>query len=153
LSASFFGALNALGISVLGEYVVRIYDQVRARPIYLVGRAVGRRKLSPRLSPNKTWEGYLAGVAAGALAGAGLAAIWWIGAGPVSSLSPGLGAAVGGILGAITPLGDLGISMLKRQMRVKDTGALLTGHGGALDRMDSWLWAGALAYYLVGWLS
>jgi phosphatidate cytidylyltransferase len=120
---------------------------------YLVGQAVGRRKLSPRLSPNKTWEGYLAGVAAGALAGAGLAALWRIGAGADSSLSAGLGAAVGGMLGAITPLGDLGISMFKRQMQVKDTGALFSGHGGVLDRMDSWLWAGALAYYLVGWLS
>jgi len=60
---------------------------------------------------------------------------------------------LGAALGAITPLGDLGISMFKRQMQVKDSGSLLTGHGGALDRLDSWVWAGVLSYYLVSWLS
>jgi len=120
---------------------------------YFVGRAVGRRKLSPRLSPNKTWEGYLAGVVTGALAGAGLALVWQVGAGPASRLSPQLGAMLGAALGAITPLGDLGVSMFKRQMQVKDSGSLLTGHGGALDRLDSWVWAGVLSYYLVSWMS
>ena len=120
---------------------------------YFVGRAIGRRKLSPRLSPNKTWEGYLAGVVTGALSGAGLALVWRVGAGPASGLTPQLGAMLGAALGAITPLGDLGISMFKRQMQVKDSGSLLTGHGGALDRLDSWVWAGVLSYYLVSWLS
>lgn len=120
---------------------------------YVVGRAIGRHKLSPRLSPNKTWEGYLAGLVVGALAGAGFAALWRLGAGPASQLTPGLGALLGAILGAVTPLGDLGISMFKRQLQVKDTSSLLSGHGGALDRLDSWLWAGALTFYLVGWLA
>ncbi len=119
---------------------------------YFVGKAVGRHKLAPRLSPNKTWEGYLAGVVTGALAGAGLAALWRVGAGPGTQLTAQLGAVIGAALAAITPLGDLGISMFKRQMQVKDSGSLLSGHGGALDRTDSWLWAGALAYYLVIWL-
>src|SRR3970040_1856024 len=105
---------------------------------YFVGRAVGRRKLSPRLSPNKTWEGYLAGVVTGALSGAGLALVWRVGAGPASGLTPQLGAMLGAALGAITPLGDLGISMFKRQMQVKDSGSLLTGHGGAVGRAGVW---------------
>ncbi len=119
---------------------------------YFVGRWIGRRKLSPRLSPNKTWEGYLAGVLAGTLAGAGLAALWRIGAGPGSGVDAFHGAVLGAVIGGFSPLGDLGISMLKRQMGVKDSGSLLPGHGGALDRLDSWLWAGALGYYVVLWL-
>lgn len=120
---------------------------------YFVGRAFGRHKLSPRLSPNKTWEGYLAGVVTGALAGAGLAQLWRVGAGPGSQLSAPLGALLGAALAVLTPLGDLGISMFKRQMQVKDSGSLLSGHGGALDRTDSWLWAGVLTFYLVSWLA
>ena len=56
-------------------------------------------------------------------------------------------------MGILTPLGDLGISMIKREVQIKDSGTILPGHGGALDRLDSWLWAGVLGYYLVGtWL-
>ncbi len=119
---------------------------------YLVGGWIGRHKLSPRLSPNKTWEGYLAGVLIGTLAGAGLALLWRIGAGAESNVDALHGAVLGGVIAAISPFGDLGISMLKRQMAVKDSGSLLSAHGGALDRFDSWLWAGALGYYVVLWL-
>jgi phosphatidate cytidylyltransferase len=56
-------------------------------------------------------------------------------------------------MGILTPLGDLGISMIKREVQIKDSGTIFPGHGGALDRLDSWLWAGVLGYYLVGtWL-
>lgn len=120
---------------------------------YFVGRAIGRHRLSPRLSPKKSWEGYLAGVLVGAAATAGLAALWRVGAGPGSPVSAGLGSIVGVVVGVLAPVGDLGVSMLKREMQVKDTGALLPGHGGALDRIDTWIWAGVLGYYVVVWFT
>ena len=120
---------------------------------YFVGRAFGRHKLTPRLSPKKTWEGYLAGVAAAMLAGVTLGALWRIGAGSASQVGPLSGLAVGVAIGVLTPLGDVGISMVKREIQVKDSGNLLPGHGGALDRLDSWLWAGVLGYYVAALLS
>jgi phosphatidate cytidylyltransferase len=120
---------------------------------YFVGRALGRHKLTPRLSPKKTWEGYLAGVVAAMAAGAALGAIWRIGAGAASPIGPGSGLAMGAVIGVLTPLGDVGISMVKREIQVKDSGNLLPGHGGALDRLDSWLWAGVLGYYVATWLA
>jgi phosphatidate cytidylyltransferase len=119
---------------------------------YSVGRRFGRRALSPRLSPKKTWEGYLGGVITGTLSGALLAALWRLGAGPDSALTPWAGAWLGLALSVLTPLGDLGESMIKRQVGVKDSSHLLPGHGGAFDRVDSWLWAGPIGYYLIVWL-
>lgn len=116
---------------------------------YSIGRAWGKHKMTPRLSPKKTWEGY-AGSLFGGAAGAGLLAVFWsIGAGPGSLLTWQTGALLGGMIGLIGPIGDLGVSMLKRQIGVKDSGALLAGHGGALDRMDSWLIAVPVGYYFV----
>jgi phosphatidate cytidylyltransferase len=119
---------------------------------YFVGRSLGRHKLSPRLSPKKTWEGYFGGVIVGVLSGAGLAVLYAAFAGPVSSITPWRGAILGLVLSVLTTLGDLGESMIKRQVGVKDSGNLLPGHGGAFDRIDSWLWAGVLAYYVIVWL-
>ena len=116
---------------------------------YIFGRLWGRHKMAPRLSPNKTWEGYLGSVLCGAL-GAGLLTLFWrIGVGPGSLVNWPAGALVGAVVGALGPIGDLGVSMLKRQIGVKDASDLLYGHGGALDRMDSWLVAAPVGYYLV----
>jgi phosphatidate cytidylyltransferase len=104
--------------------------------------------MSPRLSPKKSWEGYAAGVAGAALAGAGLAALYANVLHRAPTVTPVAGLVLGLVLGLVTPLGDVGISMMKREMLVKDTGNLLPGHGGVLDRIDSWLWAGVLGYYL-----
>lgn len=120
---------------------------------YFVGSAIGRRRMTPRLSPKKSWEGYLAGVALGTGGAAALAALYrGLGAADIG-MDPTVGLAVGATVSLLAPLGDLGASMIKRELKLKDSGTLLPGHGGAFDRLDSWLWAGALAFYVVrGWM-
>ncbi|MGD8603088.1 MAG: phosphatidate cytidylyltransferase [Anaerolineales bacterium] len=119
---------------------------------YMIGKRWGRHKLARRVSPKKTWEGYLGGAVFGVLICSWLVTVWQHGAGPDSSLTLQLGAAVGVVVGFLAPIGDLGVSMIKRQTHLKDSGRLLPGHGGALDRMDSWLWAGAIGYTLLQFL-
>ena len=101
---------------------------------YAVGSLIGRRKLAPRISPGKTWEGTIAGFAAAALA------VWFVG---TQVFSPSLPAEILVPLAlAIGPAGlcgDLLESALKRQAGVKDSGTILPGHGGVLDRIDSLL--------------
>lgn len=114
---------------------------------YSVGRAFGRHRMSPRLSPKKTWEGYVGGIVGGAMGTGLLAYLWHIGAGPASSVTAANGFLLGAVIGVLSPIGDLGVSMIKRQIGIKDSGQLLAGHGGALDRMDSWLVAVVIGYY------
>ena len=113
---------------------------------FMIGSRFGKHKLSPRLSPHKTWEGYIAGIVFGILGGVLLAALWHLAA-PVITIARG--AIIGFIMAAVTPLGDLGESMIKRQAGTKDSSHVLPGHGGVFDRIDSWLWAGVLGYFLV----
>lgn len=108
---------------------------------YVFGKSFGRHKLSPRLSPNKTIEGYIGGIIAGILI-TGLIG-YFLKMPLVYTLILGV------LISAVSPLGDLGISLLKRSVGVKDSGSLLPGHGGALDRIDSLLWSVAMAYYFV----
>ncbi|HEX7976367.1 MAG TPA: CDP-archaeol synthase [Anaerolineales bacterium] len=118
---------------------------------FLIGHRFGRHHLSRRISPHKTWEGYLGGILFGTLAGALLAWLYGLlGAG--AAISPARGALLGFILATLTLLGDLGESMFKRQVGAKDSGSLLPGHGGVFDRIDSWLWAAVIGYYAVLWL-
>ncbi len=118
---------------------------------YFVGRSLGKRKMSPRLSPKKTWEGYAGGVLFGTLGNALLCLAWQASPAAPEALTPLNGALLGLVLSLLTPLGDLGQSMIKRQVGIKDSGNILPGHGGIFDRMDSWIWAGALGYYLITW--
>ena len=113
---------------------------------YLFGSLFGKHKMAPLISPNKTWEGYFGGVFSGILAGVGLAALWHLRA---PSILPWHGLVIGAAIGLLTPIGDLGESVLKRGFGVKDTGSILPGHGGILDRIDSWLWAVPIGYYLI----
>lgn len=118
---------------------------------YLIGSRFGRHKLSPRLSPKKSWEGYIAGIVTGTLGTIILALVWTSLAGPELNVTWWQAAVLGLILSAAPTLGDLGESMIKRQVGAKDSGNLLPGHGGAFDRIDSWLWAGVLGYYTIVW--
>lgn len=113
---------------------------------YFVGRSFGRTPLAPRISPKKTWEGSIGGLAGAALTGLGC--VYLLGL----PLTPLLGAGLGAIAGIIGPLGDLAESQIKRQIGVKDVGTLLPGHGGILDRIDSILFMVPVVYYGVIWL-
>lgn len=114
---------------------------------YSIGAAYGRHKLAPRLSPKKSWEGYLTGVFTGAVYG-GFFAFAYSTWGPLN-ISIGQGAVLGLVLSVIAPLGDLGESLFKRPVGIKDSGNLIPGHGGAFDRIDSWLWAALIGYYYI----
>jgi phosphatidate cytidylyltransferase len=116
---------------------------------FFVGIRFGKHHLSPRLSPKKTWEGYWAGVVFGTLSSFGLALLFQrIG---VLAVTWWQGAALGLALSVLTTLGDLGESMFKRQAGVKDSSNIFPGHGGVLDRIDSWLWGAALGYLIISW--
>lgn len=108
---------------------------------YVFGKTLGRHKMAPRLSPNKTIEGYVGGIFAGTLLTVIIAHFL-----DVSVL---IALALGLLVSVVSPAGDLGISLLKRSVGVKDSGRILPGHGGALDRIDSLIWSVALAYFLV----
>jgi phosphatidate cytidylyltransferase len=108
--------------------------------------------MTPRLSPKKSWEGYLAGIVFSVVGTTLLALAWRNFTAPDTLITPLRAGLLGFILGVLTILGDLGESMIKRQVGVKDSGKLLPGHGGAFDRIDSWLWAGVIAYYVITWL-
>ncbi len=106
---------------------------------YAVGKTLGRRKLCPTISPGKTVEGAAAGLLAAVLLTAGLGA--WLGL-PIRQ-----GLILGLALGVAGQLGDLLESVLKRRAGVKDSGTILPGHGGVLDRFDSLLFSAPVAYY------
>jgi phosphatidate cytidylyltransferase len=109
---------------------------------FFVGRLVGRHKLAPTLSPGKTWEGFVAGTAATIF-------VAFVAMYKQHYLSIGQSVALGAVIAVAAPLGDLFESALKRDMQVKDSGRLLGGHGGMLDRLDAPLFAGVAAYYLL----
>ncbi|UCG23784.1 MAG: phosphatidate cytidylyltransferase [Chloroflexota bacterium] len=108
---------------------------------YVFGKTMGRHKLAPLLSPKKTVEGYVGGIVSGTLITVAIA--YFMDLPLTTALALGL------LVSVVSPAGDLGVSMLKRSVGVKDSGSLLPGHGGALDRIDSLIWSVALAYFLV----
>ena len=111
---------------------------------YFGGRIVGRHKLAPSISPGKTWEGFVIGSLAGVFVS--FVALYDT---RHTYLSVWRAIVLGAVVVLAAVVGDLFESMLKRDMQVKDTGRLLGGHGGILDRVDALLFAGPAAYYLV----
>ncbi len=118
---------------------------------YSLGAAYGRHKMTPRLSPKKSWEGYWAGVFTGVLGGAFFVFAYKTYGYMTGEMTLWQGALLGLLLGVVTPLGDLGESMFKRQAHMKDSSGIFPGHGGFFDRIDSWIWAAVIGYYFIRW--
>jgi phosphatidate cytidylyltransferase len=123
-------------------WVLLLFAIVAAADIgaFFSGRAFGKVKLAPAVSPGKTWEGVIGGLAGTAVVGTVAALAFGL---PVMAM-----ALLAVAVGAISVIGDLTISMLKRNAGVKDSGRIFPGHGGVLDRFDSLL--AALPVYLLG---
>jgi len=96
---------------------------------FFAGRALGRHRLAPQISPGKTWEGVIGGLVLAAVVGAAAGAFTGYGAGALGLVAVPTA--------AVSVLGDLTVSMFKRNAGLKDSGRLLPGHGGVLDRIDS----------------
>ena len=116
---------------------------------YFTGRAVGRQKMIPWLSPKKTWEGLAGGVLTATLLGAGLAHYASTHASGVDRIPWWIGAIGGALVAVIGQAGDLAESSFKRDSGLKDSGNLLPGMGGVLDVLDSPLFAGPVVYWLL----
>jgi phosphatidate cytidylyltransferase len=124
------------GLLLFLVFVCQIGDVAQ----YIAGKTLGRRRAVPAISPNKTVAGYAVGLAATTLASALLAPY-------LTPIGTGEGIAVGVALGLLSCLGGLTISALKRDLGLKDMGGLLPGHGGALDRADSLVFAAPFFYH------
>lgn len=111
---------------------------------FLSGKLFGRVKLAPQVSPNKTWEGAVGGIASATVAAYGGA--FWLDAPVVAFVPLGIGVA------SVSIVGDLTVSMFKRHAGLKDSGKIFPGHGGLLDRMDSVAAAAPLFLLGIGWL-
>ncbi len=117
--------------------VVQLSDVLQ----YVFGKTLGRHRIVPQVSPNKTWEGFLGGVGAATLIGAGL---WW-----VTPFSPWAAVGIALLINLAGFAGGLCLSAIKRDLGVKDFGTLIEGHGGVMDRIDSLCFAAPLFFHVV----
>jgi phosphatidate cytidylyltransferase len=129
--------LPADGLELLvGFVLITALDDIAA---YFAGTAFGSHKMAPSISPAKSWEGFAGGLV-GALGGG---AVFGLIAAQLTTLE---GVAIGGICGVLAPAGDLVESLVKRELGIKDSGRLLPGHGGFLDRLDAILFCAPAVY-------
>jgi phosphatidate cytidylyltransferase len=126
------------GLLLFALVVVEFNDVAQ----FVSGRLLGRHAIAPAVSPKKTWEGFLGGLAASAALGAMLSP--WL-----TPFSVAEGALVGAGLAALGFLGDVTVSAVKRDLGIKDSGSLLPGHGGVLDRLDSLVFAAPVFLHYV----
>ena len=125
------------------QWVIFLYGTVwigDSAALY-VGHALGKRKLYPEVSPNKTVEGAIASMAGGAAAGFAAGMVFQLG------ISPAAAAGLGLLMGTIAIAGDLVESMFKRDAGVKDSSHMLPGHGGMLDKLDGTLFSAPILYW------
>ena len=140
--SGFLLLLRAVPDGRLAAFTVIIAVWVDDTAAYLIGRAVGRHKFSPAISPAKTWEGFVAGTAAGVFA-------VFVSLYHQDFLSIADSIVLGVVVTVAAALGDLFESAFKRDLEVKDSGRLLAGHGGVLDRVDAFLFALPAAYFTI----
>jgi phosphatidate cytidylyltransferase len=151
--------LGVMYVALLGGHLVAVrmgFEQQRAAHLlsffflvimgsdtgaYYTGRALGRHKLAPKISPGKTWEGAFGGMAASLLMAA-LAHYWFFPELPLKAALP-----LAALMNVLGVLGDLTESALKRGAGAKDAAQILPGHGGLLDRLDSLLFNAPVLYY------
>ncbi|WP_366921668.1 phosphatidate cytidylyltransferase [Metallumcola ferriviriculae] len=155
LMLSYFGAVYS-GIAISSVYLLRQQWGVWAvvglltliwvtdSGAYFIGRTWGNRKLAPQISPKKTWGGFFGGLGSALAVGMVFTSLWQISLLHMFFLSL--------LISLAGQLGDLIESALKRSAGVKDSGNLLPGHGGMLDRIDSLLMAAPIAYIFLYWL-
>jgi phosphatidate cytidylyltransferase len=117
-------------------FVVQLSDVMQ----YVWGKLYGRHLIAPVLSPSKTWEGFVGGIATATLAGA---ALWWM-----TPFSPLQSAGMALVITCMGFCGGLVMSAIKRDRGIKDWGALIAGHGGVLDRTDSLIFAAPVFFHL-----
>lgn len=145
-----YGAIIIAALAMRGDTLTGVWAGVYLGTVvwmtdsaaFFTGRQIGGEKLAPQISPSKTWSGALGGLALGT--GAGL--LFWV----VATDSPWwIGLALSAAISVLGQLGDLSESALKRHFRIKDSGDIIPGHGGLMDRLDS-LTFGILLVLLVG---
>lgn len=137
--------LSALDLSLMaGSFVVTLLASIWIcdTAAFGFGRMLGKNKIAPRVSPNKTWEGAIAGVIFAVLTW--LASVMWV---PyMHGVSVRTAIVMGIIAGAVGQIGDFAESQFKRDVGVKDSSTLIPGHGGMLDRLDSILFVSPVAF-------
>jgi len=145
------GFLLALRRTHSAWWIVGIILTTKAGDIgaYFTGRAIGRHKLIPWLSPGKTWEGLLGGVLVGALVGMGFAAMSHGLSGPHDHVPLWIGLVCGSVFAIVGLFGDLTVSLFKRGAGLKDSSSVLPGMGGVLDVLDSPLMVAPVAYWML----
>jgi phosphatidate cytidylyltransferase len=139
------GAVYILTLDESGDLLLTAYVLITALNdigAYFIGTWLGRHKMLPSISPNKSWEGWMGGLAASLAGGAVFGLL-------LDELTATHGLALGVISSLLAPVGDFWESLVKRAIGIKDSGTLLPGHGGMLDRIDAIVFAApAAALYL-----
>jgi phosphatidate cytidylyltransferase len=146
---SYLVALRGLDSGRNWVFLVLFATWVSDTTAFLVGRRFGRHKLAPAISPGKTWEGTIGGIGAGIA----VSTLFFTPTSFQLPLSPGQVILLGALTSILGQLGDLFESLFKRNLGVKDSGKLMPGHGGILDRIDSLILAGIVVYYYAIWVA